>query len=68
MAIAVCCTGCPKKYNVDEKIAGIMASSGIPGVSIALAKNSALVLTRGYGRVSMDDGHAIGTLLQNAQV
>ena len=30
-----------------------MAGSGIPGVSLALAKNNELLCTRGYGRASL---------------
>ena len=47
-------TGLPLSIpEFDDKIAAIMAGSGIPGVSIALAKNNALVLARGYGRASL---------------
>jgi N-acyl-D-amino-acid deacylase len=47
-------TGLPLSIpEFDDKIASIMASSGIPGVSMALAKNNALVLARGYGRASL---------------
>jgi len=47
-------TGLPDSVpELDDKIVGIMAGSGIPGVSLALAKNDALALTRGYGRASV---------------
>ena len=54
MVKGIAVTGLPLSVpEFDDKIAGIMASSGIPGVSIALARNDALVLARGYGRASL---------------
>ena len=47
-------TGLPESVpELDEKIIEVMAASGIPGVSLALAKNNELLCTRGYGRASL---------------
>jgi CubicO group peptidase (beta-lactamase class C family) len=47
-------TGLPDVVpELDEKIVEIMAGSGIPGVSLALAESNELLCTRGYGRASL---------------
>jgi CubicO group peptidase (beta-lactamase class C family) len=47
-------TGLPESVpELDERIVELMAMSGIPGVSLALARKKELLLTRGYGRASL---------------
>jgi CubicO group peptidase (beta-lactamase class C family) len=47
-------TGLPESVpDLDDKIVDIMTASGIPGASLALAKNNELLLARGYGRASL---------------
>lgn len=47
-------TGLPESLpEFDDKIATIMNSSGVPGVSICIAHNKRLVCTRGYGKASL---------------
>jgi N-acyl-D-amino-acid deacylase len=47
-------TGLPEAVpELDDAIVDIMAASGIPGVSVALARNNELVVARGYGRASI---------------
>jgi CubicO group peptidase (beta-lactamase class C family) len=47
-------TGLPESVpELDDRIAEIMTASGIPGVSLALARNNELLVARGYGRASL---------------
>jgi CubicO group peptidase (beta-lactamase class C family) len=53
-------TGPPESVpELDDKIIDIMTASGIPGVSLALAKNNELLLTRGYGRATLAGNVAV---------
>jgi CubicO group peptidase (beta-lactamase class C family) len=47
-------TGLPRSLpELDRQIIGILKESGIPGASIAIAKDQKLICARGYGRASM---------------
>lgn len=47
-------TGLPEFLpDLDDKVIEAMTSSGIPGVSLALAKDNRLICARGYGRASL---------------
>ncbi len=47
-------TGLPESLpELDDKVAALMSSSGIPGVSICIAHSKRLVCTRGFGKASL---------------
>jgi CubicO group peptidase (beta-lactamase class C family) len=47
-------TGLPESLpELDDRIADIMTASGVPGVSLALARNNELLVARGYGRAGL---------------
>jgi CubicO group peptidase (beta-lactamase class C family) len=49
----VAVTGLPESVpELDDRIIDVMTASGIPGVSLALAKDNRLLVARGYGRAS----------------
>lgn len=50
----------PGLESIDRAVLEVMKEEGIPGASLAIAKNGALVLAKGYGLADVKTGEPVG--------